>query len=274
MCFSRTVLFATVATSCLVAASAEASTLVIEDSSNNIGFVDTTTGAVSNVQHLNTTLTDIAFTSNGSLYGTSFTTLYQLSPTLSNGTETAIGPGGGFNVSVNALVGNGTGLLAAANNSTTIYNLSTTNGALTSSAFNSAGHVSAGDLAFVGSTLYESGVCGGVDCLINASTGHVIGDFTHNGSTFNDLFGLAYDGTTLWGVAGTDIFMVNVATGVLTDEVSFANNKGLGDGNGAAAALLATPIPAALPLFAGGLGMVGWLSGRKKRKAQTALASA
>jgi hypothetical protein len=27
-----------------------------------------------------------------------------------------------------------------------------------------------------------------------------------------------------------------------------------------------TPLPAALPLFAGGLGMLGWLSGRRKRK--------
>jgi len=36
----------------------------------------------------------------------------------------------------------------------------------------------------------------------------------------------------------------------------------------------ATPLPAALPLFAGGLGMVGFLARRKKRKAQSDLAAA
>jgi hypothetical protein len=35
-----------------------------------------------------------------------------------------------------------------------------------------------------------------------------------------------------------------------------------------------TPLPAALPLFAGGLGFVGYLTGRKKRKAGQALAAA
>jgi hypothetical protein len=35
----------------------------------------------------------------------------------------------------------------------------------------------------------------------------------------------------------------------------------------------ATPIPAALPLFAGGLGMVGWLAHRRKREGPQALAA-
>ena len=36
----------------------------------------------------------------------------------------------------------------------------------------------------------------------------------------------------------------------------------------------ATPLPAALPMFVGGLGMVGFLSRRKKRKAQSEIAAA
>ena len=32
----------------------------------------------------------------------------------------------------------------------------------------------------------------------------------------------------------------------------------------------ATPLPAALPLFAGGLGMIGWIGSKKRRKIQTA----
>lgn len=39
-------------------------------------------------------------------------------------------------------------------------------------------------------------------------------------------------------------------------------------------ALAATPLPAALPLFAGGLGMVGLLARGRKRKAKSALAAA
>jgi hypothetical protein len=35
-----------------------------------------------------------------------------------------------------------------------------------------------------------------------------------------------------------------------------------------------TPLPAALPLFAGGLGMIGLIAGRKKRKGVAAIAAA
>jgi hypothetical protein len=38
--------------------------------------------------------------------------------------------------------------------------------------------------------------------------------------------------------------------------------------------ITATPLPAALPLFAGGLGMVGFLAGRRKRKNAAAIAAA
>jgi hypothetical protein len=39
-------------------------------------------------------------------------------------------------------------------------------------------------------------------------------------------------------------------------------------------AISATPLPATLPLFAGGLGMVGWLTRRKKRNSPQPLAAA
>jgi hypothetical protein len=38
--------------------------------------------------------------------------------------------------------------------------------------------------------------------------------------------------------------------------------------------VVATPLPAALPLFAGGLGVIGLLARRKKRKAPAAVAAA
>ncbi len=39
-------------------------------------------------------------------------------------------------------------------------------------------------------------------------------------------------------------------------------------------AIASTPLPAALPLFAGGLGVMGWLARRRKRKNAAALATA
>ena len=266
------------ACSCLaLAGPVYAATLVVEDDAGHIGLVNTANGAVSNVHTLATsgvpgvqngtpvTLTDLAYTTNGNLYGISFNYLYSLSPTLSNGTATWVGPTGTFNTEMNALVGNGTGLLGASNTSTTIYNVSTTNGALTPSSYSSDGHVSAGDLAFVGSTLYESAVCGAFDCLINASLGTVIGDFMLNGHHFDGTFGLAFDGTTLWATSGTSVYAVDLADADLTFDTSFAGH-GLDDANGATALLSATPIPAALPLFAGGLGIMGVFGMRRKRK--------
>jgi hypothetical protein len=267
------------ACSCLaLAGPVYAATLVVEDDAGHIGLVNTSNGAVSNVHSLTTsgvpgvangtsvTLTDLAYTSSGALYGNSFNYLYSLSPTVSNGTATWVGPTGTFNTQLNALVGNSTGgLLGASNSSTTIYNVNTSTGALTASSYNSDGHVSAGDLAFVGSTLYESAVCGAFDCLINASLGTIVGDFSLNGQHFDAAFGLAYDGTTLWATSGTSIYMVTTTNADLTFDKSFAG-QGLDDANGATALLNATPIPAALPLFAGGLGMMGVFGMRRKRK--------
>ncbi len=44
--------------------------------------------------------------------------------------------------------------------------------------------------------------------------------------------------------------------------------------NSFSASASTTPLPATLPLFAGGLGFVGYLTGRKKRKAGQTLAAA
>ena len=113
----------------------------------------------------------------------------------------------------------------------------------------------------------ERAVCGSFDCLINASTGTVIGDFSLNGSHFTGLFGLAYDGTTMWATGGTSIYSVNLINGNVAFDVSFAG-YGLSDANGTTIAVSTTPIPGALPLFAGGLSFVGYLTRRRKRRGQ------
>jgi hypothetical protein len=258
------------------AAPAYASELVIEDSFGDIGDVNTATGAVTNLHFVTGTngqvLTDVAYTSNGNLYGTTLSNLYSLSPTLSNGTATLIGGAYSGSPLMNALTGNGTSLLGAGFGSTSIYTINPTTGvASVNSTYNSGGHASAGDLAFVGTTLYESALCGGIDCLVNANTGTVVGNFLLGGIFFtSDVFGLAYDGTTMWATDGTDIYSVNLANGTLTFDKDFGF-QGLADSSGATTALSSTPIPGALPLFGGGIAVLGLIGRRRKRKSGAAL---
>ena len=81
------------------------------------------------------------------------------------------------------------------------------------------------------------------------------GDSTGGNTLFLDLY------TGSWQIHGQ--YNSTVASGNLS-----VTGPYLGD------PLSATPLPATLPLFAGGLGLVGLLSGRKKRKVQGALAAA
>ena len=67
---------------------------------------------------------------------------------------------------------------------------------------------------------------------------------------------------------------VLVSSGTISDTaVTNALNNGVVTAT-ATTDVSATPLPAALPLFAGGLGFVGYLTGRKKRKAGQAIAAA
>ena len=77
-----------------------------------------------------------------------------------------------------------------------------------------------------------------------------------------------YDNTNGFSVAFTDgTYLVTMG---LVNNTDPTNSISL-----TSTALYATtPIPATLPLFAGGLGFIGYLTGRKKRKAGQALAAA
>ena len=65
-------------------------------------------------------------------------------------------------------------------------------------------------------------------------------------------------------------------TGISLGGYYFGNsaNSALDTNGSLTLALAPTPLPATLPLFAGGLGFVGYLTGRKKRKAGQTLAAA
>jgi hypothetical protein len=85
--------------------------LWIDDDSGNIGLVDITTGVVSKVSFTAVDLTDIGFVGT-QMYGTSFSTLYSIDDT--TGASSAItGWGGVGDGGMNAMVGNGPGLLVA-----------------------------------------------------------------------------------------------------------------------------------------------------------------
>ncbi|MGH7110004.1 MAG: PEP-CTERM sorting domain-containing protein [Stellaceae bacterium] len=236
--------------------------LWIDDTGNNIGTVDLTTGTTTVIGNANNgdTLTDIGFTADKTLYGTSFSNLYSINQSTGAATlVSALGVGGN---GMNALVGDGGNLLAASSVTTSLYRLTPSPySAVTFTG--STGAASAGDLAFAGGTLYESGVAGdGHDELIaltlsgnSITNATVIGEFNQSGNHFTGVFGLADDGTTMYAVNGTTVYSVDLTDAALTT-VSDYSGHGLTTANGTAfinEGSAAVPEPSSLALMASGL---------------------
>ncbi len=202
--------------------------LWIDDTAGNIGLVDLTTHTVSMVNNTGQALTDIAFIGN-QMYGTTFTSLFKIND--ATGASTFVGnytAGGG---GMNALVGDGTLLLGASNATTVAFFISPLDPALAIPGPSTVLE-SAGDLAFSGSTLLLSGTnASGGDSLVNVSSHSVVGAFSPGE---NAVFGLANDGTTTYAVDGTEIFIVNTATGALTPLFNYGGLSALGAANGTA----------------------------------------
>ena len=155
---------------------AQANTILwISDQAGNIGQVDVTAkSVVAGSVHstgLGTNLTDIAFVGS-SLFGTTYSGLYSINT--GTGATTFLGSynlGGG---EMNALIGTGSGLMGASWLTQAIYNINPSNASTTT--FATSPLYSTGDLAFHGSTLYESGEnYWGTKYLANVTTGAVIG---------------------------------------------------------------------------------------------------
>jgi hypothetical protein len=213
-------------------ASANASSLWIDDTAGNIGLVDTATGTIvpGTLHNTGQILTDIGFIGT-QMYGTTFTGLFTINT--ATGASTLVGTyGAQANGGMNALVGNGASLLGASNATNTVFNINPANAALSN--FATPPLPSAGDLAFAGGTLYESAVGNGGDALVNVSTGTVVGLFhTSSVSSFSAVFGLADDGTTMFAVDGTNIYSVNLTNALLTPLSNYGGH-GLLDANGTA----------------------------------------
>jgi PEP-CTERM motif len=239
--------------------------LWIDDTSGNIGLVDITTGAVTQVNSTGQSLTDIGFIGT-QMYGVTFGNLFSINK--ATGASTVIGSTFS-DTGMNALVGFGTQLLGASNASTNIYDIDPTTAGLTVPGF-STPLPSSGDLAFSGNSLFESATGNnGADQLVDATTGMIQGQFhTTTTAGFSNVFGLADDGTTMYAVAGTEIYTVDLSNALLTPVLDYSGH-GLGAANGTA--FLAennnvVPEPSTWAMMIVGFAGLGFFGYRASRK--------
>ena len=212
---------------CSIAApDASGQTLYVHDTTflGNIGRVDVTTGNVELIGSAGTQVTDIAFSPDGVLFGTSFNRLF----TIDRNTASISDIGAHGIPGANSLVFGTNGVLYASSGTTSsLYEIDPTTAASTN--LGDIGFTSAGDLAFNGDGFFLSSSSGelvSVD-LANDAAGTSIGQFG-----FSSVFGLASaENGVLFGVSGSSIFSVDTETGQGT-LVSSYEGQGLGAAGG------------------------------------------
>ncbi len=190
-----------------------APTLWVSTGSAGLATVDVATGATTFVGGTGFSLTDIAFSPSGDLYGISFTNLYKVNS--STGATSLVGSLGSVSGNANALVFGADGTLYMAGSS--LYSVNTMTGA--ASAIGSIGYQSGGDLAFIGSTLYmASNTNQLVEVDVSTGGGTLIGSLG-----VASMFGLATpDNVSLYGVADQSVYLVDTSSGAATFQSTFA----------------------------------------------------
>jgi hypothetical protein len=237
-----------------------APTLWVDDANGNIGTVDVATGAATVIGNSGVMLTDIAFDPTGNLFGVSFTNLYSINKT--TGVATDIGALGIS--SANALVFGSDGTLyAAAAGITDLYTVNPSTGAATS--LGNMGFSSAGDLAFKGGNLFLADTN---DKLIKIDLTNLANSAEVGPFGFSNVFGLATpDNNVMYGIAGTQVFSVNTATGAGTLVTDYGGGSLVG-ANGSAfftESGAEVPIPGTQLLLGSGLiSLVGFKRKFKK----------
>jgi hypothetical protein len=229
--------------------------LYIDDDSGNVGTVNLADGTVTVLGNSGQALTDIAFTSNGNLYGTTFDGLYSVNTT--TGAASLIANYGSVgDAGMNALVGFGAGLYGASNTTTDLYAIDVSPFSI-AALTGATGGDSAGDLAFAasGGSLYETLSDGNLDKITisgNTFSSTIVGNMGND-----TVFGLATgdDGVT-YAVSGTEIYTLDLNTAVLTPFLNYGG-QGLGSANGTAFITEGmVPEPGSLALLAAGLSMI------------------
>jgi len=245
--------------------SASADNLYITDANGNLGYVNLSTDKVTVLGKSGVVLHDIGFTSNGNLYGDTFTQLYSVSTT--NGAALPIGNFGGFGgAGMVGLVGDGANLLAGSQNTNELYAIDASPFSISALSGTLTGATN-GDITFgTDGDLYDILTNGDLDkVVINGNTITT----TDLGNTGNkSISGMATEANgTILALTGTEIYIVDTATAQLTP---FLNYGGQGLGNVAGAAIfnsVVVPEPSSIALlFAGVAGLVFF---QKRRRAAT-----
>jgi len=230
----------------------------VHDSEGNLGTVDAATGNVTIIGNMGVQMTDIAFDSSGNLFGLTFDGFYSINTTTA--TSTFIG-----NHSIkggNAFVFGSDGTLYAAGNSTTsLFTINTLTGA--SINIGNMGFSSGGDLAFNNGNFY---LASSDNELIKIDLNNIANSSSVGNFGVNGVFGLATgDDGSLYAVANTDIYTVDITTGLVTNSVSFAG-QGLSAAfghsfiNSTTTTTSTTPEPTMPALLAIGLiGLIGFM---------------
>jgi len=246
---------------------AAAAVIVVGTDQNVLNFVDTatvmTTSSIT-VTGTDSTLTDIAFDQNGNLFGITFSNLYSVNT--GSGVATLIGSLGGNRF--NALTINGSGqAFSAADSVGDLFSVDLGTGLATSIGTIGAGFTSSsGDLEFANGALF--GIDGaGTDSLYSLNP--VSGAGALIGSTgLATIYGLAFADDTMFGLSGNSatLFSIALGTGLATSLGAIVGFVGGTIAYGASAVVSPVPVPAALPLFGTGLGILGYLGWRRKRR--------
>lgn len=236
-----------------------ASNIWIDDSSGNIGIVDSATGAVTLIGNSGQTLTDIAFDPGASLWGITFGNLYSVN----TGTGLATQVGGALGASLNGLTFGHDGTLYGSGG-TGVYTINTVTGAATLIGTGTGlSKNSAGDLAFNNGILYESVTDGTNSDLVSidpvTGLGTIIGQMAADAGVYGLVTG---DDGQLYAIDGTKVYSVNTGTGALTNTSDYSGN-GLFGAYGAAAVQEA-PEPASIAIL--GLSLGGLAAIRRRRR--------
>jgi Ca2+-binding RTX toxin-like protein len=154
-------------------------------------------------------MTDLAFSSDGTLYGISFDSLYVIDP--NTGATTLVGSLGisGANALEIDEAGNA---FAASNANGMLYSVNLATGSAVGIGTYSDSLRSAGDLAFYGDTLFLTASNGSI-LQLDPETGALVSNITVTGSgQSGPLFGLEKQGAMLYGFSGSGVYAVDPDT--------------------------------------------------------------